>query len=120
MAPCSGELLYDENNHVNRISPDRDTDEILENHVIIFCRSLKVTIGLAHSRHASVEVKPGGSVEAGRVGNSGNKTEPHLHLYTMEGRIEDIEKFTRKGNKDPMNLKFLDYPLYRHTVLRIE
>lgn len=123
-APCSGEVLYVEDNRVDRIPPDRDTDKILGNHVIIFCRSPEVTIGLAHLKQASVEVKQGDSVEAGqhvgRVGNSGNTTEPHLHVHAVDGRIRNLEEFTRKGKGIPMNLRSLDYPLYRNKVVQIE
>lgn len=54
---------------------------------------------LAHLRSGSVEVKPGDSVSIGqgvaRVGNSGNSTEPHLHMHAARapeaGRSTEVE-----------------------------
>ena len=44
---------------------------------------------LAHLRRGSVRVRRGARVRAGevvgRVGNSGNSTEPHLHYHLMDG-----------------------------------
>jgi murein DD-endopeptidase MepM/ murein hydrolase activator NlpD len=44
---------------------------------------------LAHLQNGSIEVQVGARVRAGqyigRVGNSGNTIEPHLHLHVMSG-----------------------------------
>jgi murein DD-endopeptidase MepM/ murein hydrolase activator NlpD len=46
---------------------------------------------LGHLQKGSVFVQPGDVVKAGnvlgRVGNSGNCTEPHLHLHVQDGPI---------------------------------
>ncbi len=65
---------------------------------------------LAHLRQGSVRLRPGQAVEAGaligQVGNSGNTSEPHLHLQAMtavEGgqalrlRFQDVQ-LTRNGS----------------------
>ncbi len=52
------------------------------NHVVIRCKGVKVT--LAHMMNGTVSVKNGQQVKEGqplgKVGNSGNTIEPHLHI----------------------------------------
>ena len=61
--------------------------QILGNHVIIDCGHRRFAV-LAHLRRDSVLVRPGQSVSAGQriaeCGNSGNSTEPHLHVQLMD------------------------------------
>lgn len=56
------------------------------NHV--FIESDGVVIALCHLQHGSIAVRPGQHVAAGdlvaRCGNSGNSTEPHLHLQAID------------------------------------
>lgn len=60
---------------------------ILGNHVVIR-RGDGVCVLLAHLRHDSVRVKRGETVTRGdliaQCGNSGNSSEPHLHLQAMD------------------------------------
>jgi hypothetical protein len=67
--------------------PRRDPAHPAGNHVAI--ESSGVTIYLAHLRRDSVAVRAGDRVRAGetvgRVGNSGNTTEPHLHIHAEKG-----------------------------------
>lgn len=61
------------------------------NHVLI--EHADVVIALCHLRRGSVEVRPGQHVRVGEVigrcGNSGNSTEPHVHVQTVDsGRLE--------------------------------
>jgi murein DD-endopeptidase MepM/ murein hydrolase activator NlpD len=57
------------------------------NHVVI--ERLGVFVALCHLRCGSVGVHPGQRVVPGDViggcGNSGNSTEPHLHVQAMDG-----------------------------------
>ncbi|HEX7351959.1 M23 family metallopeptidase [Brachybacterium sp.] len=59
------------------------------NHVILRCRhgGDEVFVALCHLQRGSVTVGPGERVATGdvlaRCGNSGNSTEPHLHLQAM-------------------------------------
>jgi len=56
------------------------------NHVIV--ESAGLFVALCHLRQGSVRVRPGQRVECGEVvgacGNSGNSTEPHLHVQAMD------------------------------------
>ncbi|MFC7458107.1 M23 family metallopeptidase [Brachybacterium sp. GCM10030267] len=60
------------------------------NHVILRAErpGPAVFVALCHLRRGSVTVRPGQTVGAGeqigRCGNSGNSTEPHLHLQAMD------------------------------------
>lgn len=55
------------------------------NHVLIETQG--VLVALCHLRHGSITVVPGQSVEVGtpvaECGNTGNSTEPHLHLQAV-------------------------------------
>ena len=55
------------------------------NHVILECGAVWVLLG--HLQQGSVEVEAGWLVEVGqqlgRVGNSGNSGEPHLHIHAQ-------------------------------------
>ena len=46
-------------------------------------------VALCHLKRQSLSVRPGQRVESGEVvgacGNSGNSTEPHLHVQAMDG-----------------------------------
>lgn len=48
-----------------------------------------VVVALCHLQRGSVQVRPGQQVQVGepvaRCGNSGNSTQPHLHLQAMDG-----------------------------------
>ena len=57
------------------------------NHVMIDCG--EEVIALCHLRHGSIGVSRGQRVRAGErvgeCGNTGNSTEPHLHIQAMDG-----------------------------------
>lgn len=59
------------------------------NHVILRARhrGAEVHVALCHLRRGSITVRPGQKIRAGELlgacGNSGNSTEPHLHLQAM-------------------------------------
>ena len=58
------------------------------NHVLI--ETGGAVIAVCHLQQGSVEVRPGQSVHLGdmlgRCGNSGNSTEPHVHLQAIDSR----------------------------------
>jgi hypothetical protein len=89
VAPCAGEVISTENTRPNRkpLDPD-DEDRRGGNHVIIFCAGHSVH--LAHMQAGTVTVSAGDQVAVGqllgKVGNSGNTTEPHLHINAARGR----------------------------------
>lgn len=58
------------------------------NHVLI--DSGGIVVALCHLQHGSVKVLPGQYLQVGemlgRCGNSGNSTEPHVHVQAMDNR----------------------------------
>jgi hypothetical protein len=71
------------------------------NHVLI--KHADVVVALCHLQHTSLEVRVGQRVRAGdmlgRCGNSGNSTEPHLHIQAIDS--PDIEH----GNAVPLTFR---------------
>lgn len=113
-SPCEGEVLKVENSLKDQIPVESDQEHIIGNHVFIYCQ--ESTIVLAHMKEASVKVKAGDKVEkgtlVGAVGNSGNTTEPHLHIHATKGRVFDEKVIGHSGDPVPMvfedtNEKFL-------------
>ncbi|HEX6084026.1 MAG TPA: M23 family metallopeptidase [Thermoanaerobaculia bacterium] len=78
-SPCNGTVLV----AVDGLPDTRDEKRLAGNHVILRCGDADVW--LAHMQRGSVAVRPGMQVRSGqplgRVGNSGNTTEPHLHVH---------------------------------------
>ena len=66
----------------------RGLTAILGNHVIIQVTGSPYYVGLVHLQRGSVQVSPGERLRAGdqigRCGNSGNSTQPHLHIQAMD------------------------------------
>jgi len=72
----------------------RDGDHMAGNHVIIRCATNEDTfVGLAHLLAGSMRASVGDAARKGqpiaRVGNSGNTTEPHLHIHAKIGGESD-------------------------------
>ena len=78
------------------------------NHVILHRKVDDAYIVLAHLRAGSIQVRPGESIVAGRqlgsCGNSGNSTQPHLHIQVMD----DADPFRARG----VPMSFRDYRLW--------
>lgn len=69
--------------------PATDRENLAGNHVVLRCAGTDpgVDVLLAHLRQGSVAVEPGTQVQVGqvvgRVGNTGNTSEPHLHVHAV-------------------------------------
>ncbi|WKN15764.1 M23 family metallopeptidase [Streptomyces sp. JUS-F4] len=82
---------------------------IIGNHVVLDLGDSTYAV-YAHLQRGSLRVRPGDRVRAGqrlgRVGNSGNTTEPHLHFHLMDGPDPDSARgvpFTWRGVGVPAN-----------------
>ncbi len=86
-APCSGKVIIAEDGHPDNVPPERNEAALAGNHVMVMCDGVKVL--LAHLKKGSVAVEVGDDVDdgvsLGEVGNSGNSTQPHLHIHAERG-----------------------------------
>lgn len=84
-APCAGRVIATENDLPDLAVPGRDRERKLGNHLLLRCEN--AVIVLAHLKRGSVSVSQGEEVDTGaplgRVGNSGNAGEPHLHIHAQ-------------------------------------
>jgi len=86
-SPCDGKVSAIVDDLPDHIPPARDTDNPAGNHVLIECGDIEILI--AHLQSHSVQVSQGDIVatgdQLGQVGNSGNTSEPHLHIHAEKG-----------------------------------
>lgn len=86
VSPCAGEVIETRDGLADLPPPQKDPENAAGNHVILLCEGMEVT--LAHLSRGSVAVEEGDTVATGDflglVGNSGNTTEPHLHIHAVD------------------------------------
>jgi hypothetical protein len=86
-SPCSGVVTAAVDAFDDLAPPQTDTTHPAGNHVVIECKGIEVL--LAHMLRTSVQVRVGDTVTPetalGRVGNTGNTSEPHLHIHAERG-----------------------------------
>ena len=104
---------------IGRVDPARPAG----NHVLLSCvvGGAEVTLLLAHLRRGSVVVTHGDRVRRGarlgQVGNSGNSTEPHLHIHAVRGRWASLTAVLATAEAVP--LTFDGRFLIRNAVVSI-
>ncbi|MBM7600784.1 hypothetical protein JOC34_003198 [Virgibacillus halotolerans] len=90
-SPCNGEVLEAKNDLPDQIPPETNPEQPEGNHVTLACENIDAIILLAHMQENSVTVDKGDSVKEGQqiglVGNSGNTSEPHLHIHAEKNGI---------------------------------
>lgn len=105
IAPCAGRVVAMENNVPDAAPglPARGADPA-GNHVVLRCGGYLVVLG--HLQHGSVRVSLSANVNVGDrlglVGNSGNTTEPHLHIHAVTANAEDRDHYLWLGTGVPM------------------
>ena len=86
-SPCDGKISVAVDGRPDQTPPTADREHLAGNHVLIECGEFEVLV--AHLRKHSVRVTVGDVVAAGdplgEVGNSGNTSEPHLHIHAEQG-----------------------------------
>ena len=93
-SPCTGVAISTHDGvEDNRIS-ETNRQEPAGNHIILACGTARVL--LAHFRKGTIAVSGGEIVTEGetlgRVGNSGNSSEPHLHMHAYLGGTLDYNE----------------------------
>ncbi|MEA2488930.1 MAG: hypothetical protein QOH21_722 [Acidobacteriota bacterium] len=87
VSPCAGTVIVAIDGLADNVPPARDEKSAGGNQVVLRCGDAEVH--LEHLQRGSVAVKAGAAVgrgaPLGRAGNSGNSTEPHLHIYATRG-----------------------------------
>ncbi|MGZ5444896.1 MAG: M23 family metallopeptidase [Thermoanaerobaculia bacterium] len=95
LSPCNGAIVSVVDALPDQAPGTLDPKNTAGNHVVVRCGDAQVT--LAHLRRGSVAVRAGANVTAGqllgRVGNSGNTTEPHLHVHAERNAVAVPAKF---------------------------
>jgi hypothetical protein len=85
VSPCSGEVVQAVDGIPESAIGETNTDQPAGNYVVVRCNGIDIT--LAHMRPGTVAGTAGDQVEIGQtlgeVGNSGNTTEPHLHVHAV-------------------------------------
>ncbi len=111
VAPCTGEVIGARSDLEDQNAFVFDPENLEGNHLILYCSGNSVL--LAHLKHDSVLVKVGDMVSAGQliaqVGNTGNTSEPHLHIHSVKGRYaeRDDVAFDQEGVPMTFGGKFL-------------
>jgi hypothetical protein len=104
-SPCAGEVLATCDDLDDQPLTTSDSENPAGNHVVLHCRG--VTVMLAHLRRGSVAVRAGSEVVSGQqlaeAGNSGNSSEPHLHIHAVRGRQTAFEMVAWDGLALPMH-----------------
>ncbi len=107
-SPCEGKVLIAIDKFEDLIPPLVDKKNIAGNHLLIQCNDKEVL--LAHLQKSSLLVKVGDKVstdtQLARVGNTGNSSEPHLHMHVETGG-KAATILNGKGVAFKINHKFL-------------
>lgn len=116
-SPCDGRVVQTVDGLVDNPPPQRDRTHASGNHVVIACHGVRVL--LAHLQSGTVAVADGATVAdgdvVGRVGNSGNTTEPHLHIHAVR---DDGDAAADPTSGDPAPMLLDDVFAVRNTLLR--
>ena len=89
-APCVGEVIAAVDGVAEMPPPRMDREHMAGNYVTLTCAGVWVLLG--HLQRGSVRVREGDRIEPGqwlaRVGNTGNTSEPHLHIHAQRPGTE--------------------------------
>jgi hypothetical protein len=87
VSPCAGDVVMVEDGIAENAIGATNTEQAAGNHITLRCNGLNIE--LAHFIPGSISVAAGDAVAVGqrlgKVGNSGNSSEPHLHIHATRG-----------------------------------
>lgn len=103
-APCEGTVALVGNDEPDQPIGKRDFLNPVGNFVVLHCDNH--TVLLAHFSPRSITQQVGSLVEQGeflgRIGNSGNTTEPHLHIHSVKGLQTNKNVILNTGEPVPL------------------
>ncbi len=109
-SPCDGQIIRLVNDHQDLPPAIADLDHPAGNYLGIQIGDSNQIVVLAHLMANTFLVKEGDVVTRGqplaKVGNSGNTSEPHLHMHIVESTTEDL-LFEETGIPMQFNGQFL-------------
>ena len=114
-SPCDGTITKVDYGYKDFDPPQMDKKNPAGNHIAI--QFAEGTLYLAHLRDKGIAVKEGDKIFKGDligyIGNSGNTTEPHLHIHAESGSSgESI------NNQAGLPIKFGEHFLKRNDILK--
>lgn len=116
-APCEGQVIALEERRPDMIPPRPDREYILGNHVLLRCDTADVL--LAHFQQGGVWVKLEETVVTGqplgKIGNSGNTNEPHLHIHAQRPGHQQTPI-----DGEPLPILFGDRYLVRNSRMTVQ
>ncbi|SFE74411.1 M23 family metallopeptidase [Alteribacillus iranensis] len=84
-SPCDGKIIEARDGLPDQTPPHSDPDHPKGNYAALRCEGTDATVYIAHMQNGSVAMEKESHVTQGepigRVGNSGNTSEPHLHIH---------------------------------------
>jgi hypothetical protein len=106
-APCDGVVVSLNTSSAEQRIGTTDVENPAGNYVAIACSGY--TIVIAHLQPGSIALRLNDPIQAGatlgRIGNSGNTSEPHLHVHAVAGIERSTERLLFTGVGVPL---FLD------------
>lgn len=115
-SPCSGRVAHVETDHHDNKIGDTDIGSVAGNYITIEIAKDRYVL-LAHLKQNSPTVKVGDKVKAGdpiaQCGNSGNTTQPHVHIQVQSTPEFDYEcetfpiafRHVMRGDKELQNVQ---------------
>jgi hypothetical protein len=108
VSPCDGTVVDLRDGLPDQSPPRMDPENAAGNHVVLDCAGTRVE--LAHFRRGSILVAEGQRIATGdaigEVGNSGNSSEPHLHMHAVDGRTGEPVQMSFDGKLAVRNSVF--------------
>lgn len=102
-APCTGRVVAIVDGLPDQPVPEVDRAHMAGNHVLLACETAQLLLG--HLQERSVAVRAGDMVATGellgRVGNTGNTGEPHLHIHAQRAGLPAMPL-----SGEPLSIRF--------------
>jgi len=91
-SPCEGTVIIVVDEFDDQSPPKTDQLNLAGNHILIESEGVEVL--LAHLKKGSIKVNVGDKVNTNtllaQVGNTGNTSEPHLHIHVEKGGEKNL------------------------------